>query len=104
MTGTVWIVQTTLPGDWLEPHVGAWSATLVEGGLAACVQRNRVTSVYSWEGATQSAEEWRVQIKTSEAKKDDLMGAILSEHPYQTPQIAIWEAESTDDYAGWVEG
>jgi len=104
MDGAVWIVQTTLPGDWLEPQVGAWSVALIEGELAACVQRNRVTSVYSWEGATESTDEWRVQIKTSEAKKEDLVEAILRKHPYHTPQIAVWRAGSSDEYAGWVEG
>ena len=104
MVEGIWIVQTTLPGDWLEPHVGEWSSSLVQAGLAACVQRNRVTSVFLWDGAMESSEEWRVQIKTSGTKKDELVEAILNEHPYETPQIASWEAETTTDYAGWVEG
>ena len=104
MAENIWVVQTTLPGDWLEPHVGAWSSSLVEAGLAACVQRNRVTSVYRWEGDMESSGEWRVQIKTSGAKKDELVEAILNDHPYETPEIAAWETETITDYAGWVEG
>jgi periplasmic divalent cation tolerance protein len=52
----------------------------------------------------ESSEEWRVQIKTSGTKKDELVEVILNEHPYETPQIATWEAETTTDYSGWVEG
>lgn len=104
MAESIWVVQTTLPGDWLEPHVGAWSSSLVEAGLAACVQRNRVTSVYRWEGAMESSEEWRVHIKTSREKKDELVETILNDHPYETPEIAAWETETITDYAGWVEG
>jgi uncharacterized protein involved in tolerance to divalent cations len=52
----------------------------------------------------ESSGEWRVQIKTSGAKKDGLVEAILNDHPYETPQIVAWEVETTTDYVGWVEG
>lgn len=104
MGNSIWVVQTTLPGDWLEPQVGQWAASLVEADLAACIQRDHVTSVYRWEGSVQDSEEWRIQIKTSQSKKKELVKTILANHPYDTPQIAAWKAESTRDYAGWVEG
>ncbi len=104
MNQAVWVVQTTLPGDWIEAVVGAWSASLVDSGLAACVQRDRITSVYSWEGATESSEEWRIEIKSSAVKKDALIEAILADHPYDTPQIVAWEASSTSEYSDWVQG
>jgi len=100
----IWVVQTTLPGEWNEAIVGAWSAALVEKDLAACVQRDLITSVYSWEGATQSSEEWRLEIKTSAENKEGLIEAILIDHPYDTPQIAAWEASSTSGYSYWVQG
>ncbi len=104
MSNAVWVVQTSLPGEWIEAEVGTWSAELVEGGLAACVQRDRITSVYSWEGSTESTEEWRVEIKTSQSKKDRLIEEILYNHPYETPQIVAWEAISTPGYSDWVQG
>jgi len=104
VTNTVWVVQTSLPGEWIEAEVGIWSMELVEGGLAACVQRDRITSVYSWEGSTESTEEWRIEIKTSQSKKDRLIEAILDNHPYETPQIVAWEATSTPRYSDWVQG
>ena len=104
MNQVIWVVQTTLPGDWIEAIVGAWSAALVENGLAACVQRDLITSVYSWEGATQSSEEWRLEIKTSAENKEALIEAIIADHPYDTPQIAAWGASSTSSYSYWVQG
>jgi periplasmic divalent cation tolerance protein len=84
--------------------VGSWSAELVEKGLAACVQRERITSVYSWEETTQSSEEWRLEIKTSADTKDQLIEVIISNHPYETPQIVAWEASSTPRFSDWVQG
>ncbi len=104
VSNIVWVVQTTLPGDWVEAEVGAWSAELVENGLAACVQRERITSVYSWDDSTQSSEEWRLEMKTSLISKDTLIETILSCHPYETPQIVAWEASSTPGYSDWVQG
>ena len=98
------MVQTTLPGEWIEPLVGQWCSNLVESGLAACVQRSKVSSVYRWEGSIESSEEWRVQAKTSSSSKDALIEAMLREHPYDNPQIAAWDADSSDEYADWVEG
>jgi len=100
----VWVVQTTLPGEWIDAVVGSWSSDLVEKGLAACVQRERVTSVYSWDGTTQSSEEWRLEIKTSADTKDQLIESIISNHPYETPQIVAWEASSTPGFSDWVQG
>ena len=84
--------------------VGSWSAELVEKGLAACVQRERIASVYSWEETTQSSEEWRLEIKTSADTKDQLIEVIISNHPYETPQIVAWEASSTPRFSDWVQG
>tara|TARA_B100000959_G_scaffold260867_1_gene297848 strand:- start:6640 stop:6954 length:315 start_codon:yes stop_codon:yes gene_type:complete len=104
MEAAVWVVQTTLPGDWPEPIVGQWSTMLVESGLAACVQRDRVTSTFQWEGTLESSEEWRIQIKTTASSKDELIEVITSEHPYAVAQIIAWQAESTAEYTDWVEG
>ena len=103
MSEEVWVVQTTLPGDWIEALVGQWSFHLVEAGHAACVQRSRITSVYRWEGQCESTEEWRLQIKTSRSDKEELIAAILADHPLDTPEIIAWKAEASSDYADWVD-
>jgi periplasmic divalent cation tolerance protein len=104
MANTICIIQTTLPGEWTEPIVGEWSASLVQDGSAACVQNSRITSVYRWEQSLESTEEWRVQLKTSKDNKEILIEAILASHPFETPQIFSWDAETTSDYASWIEG
>ncbi|MDP6986138.1 MAG: divalent-cation tolerance protein CutA [Candidatus Thalassarchaeaceae archaeon] len=104
MDGNVWVVQTTLPGDWPEPLVGQWAFELVESGLAACVQRNLVTSVYKWEDQIEESQEWRVQMKTSKSKVQELNCMVSKNHPYDTPQIIAWKADSSTDYTSWVEG
>ena len=104
MGGEVGIIQTTLPGEWDEPLVGEWSSNMIADNLAACVQRSRVKSVFRWEGKLESTEEWRIQLKTSVEKMDDLVIEILSRHPYDTPQVVSWVASSTTEYASWVEG
>ena len=76
MSNAVWVVQTSLPGEWIEAEVGS----------------------------TESTEEWRVEIKTSQSKKDRLIEEILDNHPYETPQIVAWEAISTPGYSDWVQG
>jgi len=104
MDGNVWVVQTTLPGDGPEPLVGQWAFELVESGLAACVQRNLVTSVYKWEDQIEESQEWRVQMKTSKSKVQKLNCMVSKNHPYDTPQIIAWKADSSTDYTSWVEG
>ena len=104
MVDTICIIQTTLPGEWTEPLVGDWTSSLVRDGIAACVQSSRITSVCRWKDSLESSEEWKIQLKTSTHNKDRLVDAILANHPFDTPQIISWAAETTSDYASWVEG
>jgi len=103
MGDEIWIIETTLPGDWIEPVVGDWSSQIVQIGLAACIQRSRITSVYKWENSLQSSDEWKIQIKTSTNKKNELVKYITSNHPYDIPEVNIWKASSTKEYTKWVE-
>ena len=103
MGDEIWIIETTLPGDWIEPVVGDWSSQIVQIGLAACIQRSRITSVYRWENSLQSSDEWKIQIKTSTNKKNELVKYITSNHPYDIPEVNIWKASSTKEYTKWVE-
>lgn len=103
MGDEIWIIETTLPGDWIEAVVGDWSSQIVQIGLAACIQRSRITSVYRWENSLQSSDEWKIQIKTSTNKKNELVKYITSNHPYDIPEVNIWKASSTNEYTKWVE-
>ncbi|MFI8822637.1 divalent cation tolerance protein CutA [Streptomyces sp. NPDC053431] len=77
----------------------------VEARLAACAQiSGPVTSVYHWQGAIETAEEWEVVLKTTEARYTALEAHLLAAHDYETPEIlATRVARVSADYARWVE-
>mgnify|MGYP003324511671 FL=1 len=104
MSGTLWIVKTTLPGEMNEAEVGMWCQSIIESNLAACVEIRRTNSVFRWEGEIQNIPEWDIQMRTSESKKDDLISKIKSNHPYDLPAITWWSVESTKEYYDWVQG
>tara|TARA_B100000214_G_C23974182_1_gene631843 strand:+ start:11546 stop:11860 length:315 start_codon:yes stop_codon:yes gene_type:complete len=104
MQKQVWMVQTTLPGELNEAEMGIWCQSIIDSNLAACVDMKRTNSVFRWEGKIQNSPEWDVQIKTSEAKKSQLITKIKSEHPYDVPQIICWPVESSKEYYDWVQG
>ena len=104
MSGTVWIVQTTLPGELNEAEVGMWCQSIIDSNLAACVDIKRTNSVFRWEGETKNTPEWDIQIRTSESKKDQLISKIKSEHSYDVPEIIWWSVKSTKEYYDWVQG
>ena len=96
------IIQTTLPGAWLEAEVGIFAQLILEAG-AACVQHSSIRSTYKWEGEIESALEWRLQIKTGQNQVDNVIQSIRENHPYEVPQIIHWLAQTNADYADWVD-
>ncbi len=77
----------------------------VESGLVACCQMDGpLTSVYRWEGAIQTATEYRLTMKVSMLKKDLCLAWLKSHHPYQTPEVIVRVVETTEKYADWVDG
>ncbi|HEC15076.1 MAG TPA: divalent-cation tolerance protein CutA [Sedimenticola sp.] len=79
--------------------------TLVDEGLAACVNLlPPVTSVYSWQGRRETAEEILLLIKTGRERYGDLERAILALHPYELPEIiAVPVERGLPGYLKWVE-
>ncbi|MEV4424339.1 divalent cation tolerance protein CutA [Streptomyces sp. R-07] len=77
----------------------------VEARLAACAQiSGPVTSVYHWQGAMETAEEWQVVFKTTEARYPALEAHLLAAHDYDTPEIlATRVTRVSAEYARWVE-
>jgi len=101
MADQITIIQTTLPIDWLEAEVGAFSQQLVDAG-AGCVQHERIRSTYRWGGEIQSAEEWRLQVKVQASKVEDVVSSITNNHPYDTPQIIWFSAHAEKKYLEWI--
>ena len=102
MTSRIHIVQTTLPSTWIEAEIGSFSQMLLEAG-AACVQHSTIQSTYKWEGKIESSSEWRLQLKTSQSRLESVLSALKESPPYEVPQIIHWAADSTQEYADWVD-
>ncbi|WP_251023107.1 divalent-cation tolerance protein CutA [Streptomyces sp. ISL-10] len=76
----------------------------VEARLAACAQVFApMTSVYRWQNAIESAEEWQVLFKTTPACYDALEAHLTAVHDYDTPEIIAFPVvRSGAAYAAWV--
>ncbi|WP_225846946.1 divalent-cation tolerance protein CutA [Streptomyces sp. HPF1205] len=76
----------------------------VEAKVAACAQIDGpVTSVYRWEGAVQTEQEWRILFKTTSDRYPALEAHIKAEHDYDTPEIiATPVTHGSADYLSWV--
>ena len=95
------LVLTNLPD---QATAETLAAALVDNRLAACVNiLPPCRSVYQWQGATETANEVPLLIKTSEARYPALEAAIRAGHPYATPEIiAIPVTRGLPDYLAWV--
>lgn len=83
----------------------ACGRTLVEEGLAACVQIDGpLTSIFQWRGAVETAVEWRCTCKTTPVREAECVAAVGRIHDYQTPQITVTRLTAASAYADWVRG
>ena len=79
------------------------ASALVERKLAACVQISAVESVYTWQGSTQNEQEFRVLVKTTEGRYQEVEATIRELHSYDLPAIyAIGLERVFEPYAEWV--
>jgi periplasmic divalent cation tolerance protein len=77
---------------------------LVERRLAACAQISGIESFYSWRGAVQNENEYRVLFKTTAPQYPALEQAILELHDYELPAVYAFEiAEIHAPYAAWLQ-
>jgi periplasmic divalent cation tolerance protein len=80
------------------------ATTMVEGRLAACVQiHGPIESVYRWQNQLRHSTEWQCTFKTTKHGAASLRTRLLSEHPYDVPELLILPAETDAAYAEWVE-
>lgn len=76
---------------------------LVERRLSGCVQiGGPVCSTYSWNGCIERGMEFRLAIKTTKTKLDDLIEKLTFLHPYDTPEILWSEVSASDSYYNWL--
>lgn len=76
---------------------------LVEQRLAACVQISKIESVYIWQGAVQNENEYRILVKTTDARYSEVETAIRDLHAYDLPAIYAFDmAQVYEPFAEWV--
>lgn len=89
-----------------DPHKAQELASgAVAERVAACAQvAGPVVSVYRWEGAVETAQEWQVLFKTAAARYDALESWLTEAHDYDTPEIiATPVTRGSAAYLEWVE-
>ena len=80
------------------------AAQLIRSRVAACVNLiGRVESLFWWKGKSESAREYLLIIKTSQARFEALRLAIVARHPYEVPEvIALPIVAGHQPYLAWV--
>lgn len=77
---------------------------LVDRRLAACVQiAGPITSVYRWQGAVETSQEWLCTAKTTAENWSAIERLIEELHPYDTPELIATPIErASDAYEAWL--
>jgi len=80
------------------------ATTLVEEGLAACVNiLPGARSVYRWQGKVESAAECLLIVKTDHAHLVQLEARLTALHPYELPELLVLAPESgSAHYLDWI--
>lgn len=73
--------------------------------LAACVNVvPGVTSVYRWEGAVQSDQEWLLIAKSQREVLEELVQRVQALHSYDVPEIiALPITGGSETYLHWID-
>ncbi|MCB1741756.1 MAG: divalent-cation tolerance protein CutA [Gammaproteobacteria bacterium] len=80
------------------------AASLVESGIAACVQMQSVQSVYRWAGAIQTDPEVALSIKTRRDALPRLEQHFEHQHPYEVPELVVLPIiGGSQNYLGWID-
>jgi periplasmic divalent cation tolerance protein len=81
------------------------ATTLVEEGLAACVNRlPAVTSTYRWQGKICHDDEHLLLIKTTHDRFVEVRDRIVALHPYELPEIVALEVSAgSAPYLAWIQ-
>ncbi len=86
-----------------EPAAQHLSRTLVQEGLCACAQIERIESVYQWKGEVVQEPEWRILFKTTSDRYAQVEQRLRELHPYELPAIySLRPDQALPAFADWV--
>lgn len=93
------VVFSTAPPDKSE----SLAKMLIDQRFAACVNVVPVRSYYRWKGESFDEQEHLLIAKTTREKAGEVIAAIKSQHPYETPEIiALPIIDGYLPYLAWV--
>ncbi len=97
-----YIVVLTTVGS--ETEGEGLARSIVEAGLAACVQIQPIRGVFRWKGEVCSGSEFLLTIKTVERQYASLEQHIKANHSYETPEIIMLPITGgSREYLGWID-
>ena len=88
-----------------HPVEGAsdFARSLVDAGLAACVNLLPVRSVFRWQGEIEEEAEVMLVAKTTEPRLAELEARLADLHPYDVPEcIALAPDRVETQYLEWL--
>ena len=95
------LVITTVGKDADAQHL---ARSLVQEGLCACAQIERIDSVYRWKGEVVQEPEWRIVFKTAADRYMQVQQRLLQLHPYELPAIySLRPEQALPAFAQWVQ-
>lgn len=72
--------------------------------LAACIQIQKIKSLYKWQGKLCNEKEFLLCIKTAPKKRKKLCKKLRQMHSYDTPEIACISVKHWDKkYKKWLD-
>lgn len=87
-----------------EQEARTLAAGAIEAKLGACAQIvGPITSVFRWDGAVQTEQEWRVEIKTAADRVPMLTEHLRAAHSYDVPEIIATPIDGgSAAYLSWL--
>lgn len=94
------LVITTAPD---QNTAETLAATILDAGLAACIQLIAIQSHYLWKGKREQTQEIALHIKTTTASYPWLETCIKASHPYELPEIIMLPVIAGEQgYLDWI--
>jgi periplasmic divalent cation tolerance protein len=95
------IVETTYPTLQDAKNL---AKILLKQNLAACIQFQKIESMYVWEKKIVKEKEILLRIKSKNSLYEKIKKIIKKNHKYSVPEILMISTQKADDeYAGWLE-
>ncbi|MFD3511966.1 divalent-cation tolerance protein CutA [Streptomyces sp. NPDC058657] len=101
MSSEILIAQTTIDD---EEQAKTLARGAVEARLAACAHIDQpFTAIYRWQGAIETAQEWRISFKTTAERLPELAAWVAETHTYDVPEwITLPVTGGSEEYLRWV--